>query len=67
MTSALWNLLFFALALGLLVVIHEGGHYLAAKLCKVKVYRFSIGFGPVIYRRTMKDGAEFALSLIPAM
>lgn len=65
MTSALWNLLFFALALGLLVVIHEGGHYLAAKFCKVKVYRFSIGFGPVIYRRTMKDGAEFALSLIP--
>ena len=37
------------LSLSLLVVIHEGGHFLAAKLFKVKVEEFSIGFGPKIY------------------
>ena len=65
MLEALWNLLFFVIALGLLVVIHEGGHYFAALWCKVKVYRFSIGFGPVLYKCTMKNGTEFAISAIP--
>ena len=35
----------FAFALGLLIVVHEFGHYLAARLCNVKVLRFSVGFG----------------------
>ena len=65
MTSAVWNLLFFCIALGILVTIHEGGHYFAARLCKVKVYRFALGFGPVIYRRILRNGTEFAICLLP--
>lgn len=65
MASALWNFIFFIIALGLLVTIHEGGHFFAARYCKVKVYRFAIGFGPVIYRRIMKSGTEFAICLLP--
>ena len=38
--------------LGFLVFIHEGGHFLAAKACKVYVKEFSIGFGPLILSRT---------------
>src|SRR3954462_15391699 len=34
--------------LGLLIVLHEGGHYLAARLCGMRVERFSIGFGPTL-------------------
>ena len=65
MLSGLWNLLFFAIALGILISFHEYGHYLAARLCGVRVLRFSIGFGTVLYRRRMKNGCEFALSAIP--
>ena len=39
----------FLLALGLLVIVHEMGHFLAARLCGVKVLRFAIGFGKVIW------------------
>ena len=50
--------------LGFLVLIHETGHFLVARLCKVKVKEFAIGFGPTIWR---KQGAEtkYALRLIP--
>lgn len=65
MFGALWNLLFFALALGILISFHEWGHYLAARAVGVRVLRFSIGFGPVLYRRQMKNGCEFAISAIP--
>lgn len=65
MLSGLWNLLFFAIALGILISFHEYGHYLAARLCGVRVQRFSIGFGTVLYRRKMKNGCEFAISAIP--
>lgn len=51
-------------ALGILVLIHEGGHFLAARLCKVKILKFSIGFGPRLYSFTKGD-TEYAISLIP--
>jgi regulator of sigma E protease len=35
----------FVIALGILIVVHEYGHYLAARICNVKVLRFSVGFG----------------------
>jgi regulator of sigma E protease len=41
----------FGLALGTLIVVHELGHYLAARWCGVKVLRFSVGFGQVIWQR----------------
>ena len=51
--------------LGVLVTIHEFGHFIVARMCKVHVQRFSIGMGPVFYKRNDKHGTEFALSAIP--
>lgn len=59
------TILAFALALGLLVTFHELGHYFVARLCKVKILRFSIGFGPVLLQRTDKHNTQWALSAIP--
>ena len=65
MTSALWNLLFLLVALGILVTIHEAGHFFAARLCKVKVLRFSIGFGKPLFKFTGKDGCQYTIATIP--
>ena len=51
--------------LGVLVTIHEYGHFIVARLCKVHVQRFSLGMGPVMYTKMDKHGTEFALSLLP--
>ncbi len=60
------TLLAFALVIGVLVVIHELGHYLVARWCGVKVLRFSVGMGKVIWsRRIGPDQTEWALSAIP--
>jgi len=59
------TLLAFAVTLGILVVIHEYGHYAVARLCGVKVLRFSVGFGKVIARRQARNGTEWALSAVP--
>lgn len=48
-----------------LVFIHELGHYLAARWFGVAVNRFSVGMGPVLYKKTDKKGTEWALSLLP--
>ena len=45
--------------------VHEYGHFWAARCCGVKVIRFSIGFGKVLFRKKDKYGTEFAFSLIP--
>ncbi len=50
--------------LGFLILIHEGGHFLVAKLCKVKVNQFAIGFGPEIFSRQGKE-TKYAIRLIP--
>lgn len=56
----------FVLALGILIVFHEWGHYAAARSLGVKVLRFSIGLGPVVMRRRWgKDQTEWVVSLIP--
>src|SRR5262249_2724828 len=54
----------FTVALGVLVFVHELGHCLTAKRLGVKVQRFSIGFGPIIWRR-QRGETEYALSAIP--
>lgn len=52
--------------LSALIFFHELGHYLAAQICNVKVLRFSIGFGRVIWQRRLgKDKTEWALSIFP--
>lgn len=64
MNSFLFALVGFLITIGVIVLIHEGGHYLAAKWCGFAVKRFSIGFGPVIARFRAWD-TEFALSVLP--
>jgi regulator of sigma E protease len=61
----LLTLLFFLLALLLLVIVHEYGHFQVARWCGVKVLRFSFGFGPVLFRWQDKKGTEYACSLFP--
>lgn len=56
----------FLVALGILIAFHEYGHYLAARLCGVKVLRFCLGFGkPILMRRLGRDGTEWALAAFP--
>lgn len=50
--------------LGFLVIIHETGHYIVAKLCKIRVNEFAIGFGPKIWHKKGKE-TEYELRLIP--
>ncbi|WP_440995606.1 RIP metalloprotease RseP [Arhodomonas sp. SL1] len=63
--SVLTNIIAFIVALGLLVTVHEFGHFWVARRLGVKVLRFSVGFGRVIWRRQGADGTEYALSAIP--
>ncbi len=56
----------FIVALGVLIVIHEYGHYLVARLCGVRVLRFSIGFGRPLWRvRLGADRTEWVLAALP--
>ena len=64
MTSCI-TLFYFILALLLLIVVHEYGHFFVARCCGVKVLRFSFGFGKVLASWRDKHGTEYALSLIP--
>lgn len=64
--NVLIELVAFAVAIGVLVVVHEYGHYSIARLCGVKVLRFSIGFGTVLMRHTSRrTGTEWTLSALP--
>lgn len=56
----------FVVAIGILVAVHEYGHFVAARCFGVRVLRFSIGFGPPLWlRRGGADGTEYCLSAIP--
>jgi len=60
------TVLAFILTLGVLIVIHEYGHYRVAVACGVKVLRFSVGFGRVLWRRqATPDSTEFVLCALP--
>lgn len=65
MFDLLYTLLAYVLILGVLVFIHESGHYFAARWCGVKVDTFSIGFGPALRRWHDRSGTEWRLSAIP--
>ena len=58
------NIIKIIFLLGFLIFIHEGGHFLVAKLCKVKVNEFAIGFGPTIWKKQGKE-TKYAIRLIP--
>ena len=60
------TVLAFVLTLGVLIVIHEYGHYRVAVACGVKVLRFSVGFGRVLWRRqATPDSTEFVVCALP--
>lgn len=59
------TILAFVFALGVLIFVHEYGHFWVARRCGVKVLRFSIGFGRPLFSRFDKHGTEFTVSAIP--
>ena len=61
----LFSILMALVTLGVLVTIHEYGHYWVARCCGVRVLRFAIGFGRPLAKWEGKDGTEFALCAIP--
>ncbi len=66
MLSVLWNLAAFIIALGVLITVHEFGHFWVARRCGIRVERFSIGFGKALWRRMDKQGTEFVIAPDPA-
>jgi regulator of sigma E protease len=64
--SLLYTIASFVVALGILILFHELGHYVVAGWCGVKVLRFSIGFGkPLVVKRLGSDQTEWALAAFP--
>jgi len=60
------SVLSFVFAIGVLVAVHEWGHYIVARMAGVKVLRFSVGFGrPIWKRRRGPDQTEYCISSIP--
>ncbi len=55
----------FIVVLSLLIFVHEWGHYIVARMCGVKVIKFSIGFGKELFGRTDKNGTRWKFCLIP--
>lgn len=65
MSAFLWNALSFIVALGILVTVHEFGHFWVARKNGVLVKRFSIGFGKALVRWRDRQGTEFVIAAIP--
>lgn len=65
MSGAIWNLLSFIVALGVLITVHEFGHFWVARKNGVLVKRFSIGFGKALLSWRDKQGTEFVIAAIP--
>ncbi|OHU87458.1 MULTISPECIES: sigma E protease regulator RseP [Pseudoalteromonas] len=65
MVDFLWNLTSFIVALGILVTVHEYGHFWVARRAGVEVQRFSIGFGKPLCRWYDKQGTEYVIAMIP--
>ena len=64
--SLIHTIVAFIIALGLLIVVHEYGHYIIARLCNVKVLRFSVGFGrPLLTKKLGPDQTEWVIAAIP--
>lgn len=64
--TLLQTLIAFVVALGVLIVVHELGHYWVARWCGVKVLRFSVGMGKIVFsRRVGPDQTEWAISALP--
>ena len=64
MQFILYYVIPFVIVLGILIFVHELGHFLIAKWCNVKVLKFSLGFGPKIIGKTVGE-TEYCISVIP--
>jgi len=53
------------ITLGILVTVHEWGHFIVARWCGVHIERFSVGFGRALFKRTGKNGTEYQIAIIP--
>lgn len=53
------------LAIAFMIIIHEWGHFIAARICKVPVYEFAIGFGPLLFKHKGKRETQYSIRLIP--
>lgn len=60
-----WALAAFIVLLGVIITVHEWGHYAVARLCGVHVIRFSIGFGKPLWSRIGGNGTEYVVAAIP--
>ena len=65
MFDFMWNLVSFIVALGLLVTVHEFGHFWVARKNGILVKRFSIGFGKALYSWRDRQGTEYVIAAIP--
>ena len=65
MTEFLGSIWWLLVSLGVLVTFHEFGHYWVARRCRVRVLRFSVGFGKPLWTRHGKDGTEYVIAAIP--
>ncbi|HJY36539.1 MAG TPA: site-2 protease family protein, partial [Steroidobacteraceae bacterium] len=64
--EALISIVTFIVAIGVLVAVHEFGHFWVARKLGIRVLRFSIGFGKPLYRRVLgKDPVEFVIAAVP--
>ncbi|MFY2765268.1 RIP metalloprotease RseP [Arenimonas sp. MALMAid1274] len=65
MTEFFGSVWWLIVSLGILVTIHEFGHYWVARRCGVRVLRFSVGFGKPLWTRVGKDGTEWVIAMLP--
>ncbi|MDT8370442.1 MAG: RIP metalloprotease RseP [Gammaproteobacteria bacterium] len=61
----MYSAFYFIVALAILVVVHEFGHFWVARRCGVKVLKFSVGFGRALWQKTGKDGTKYIVAMIP--
>ena len=60
-----WTLIFFVIALSVIVAIHEYGHYIVGRWCGIHAEVFSLGFGPVLFAKTDKHGTKWQVAALP--
>lgn len=65
MGGVLWTLVFFIIALGIIVFVHEYGHYIVGRWSGIRAEVFSLGFGPVLYARTDARGTRWQIAAVP--
>ena len=59
------NIILFIIILGFIVLVHEGGHFFFAKMTGVHVFEFSIGMGPVVFKKIAKDKTQYSIRAFP--